>query len=103
MSDSLGVVIADPQALGSGDLSARALSLLFGPMLDTASALRVDYGDALCEIVSMLARLCAEQPSGVYLTTLDNARASIARLYGVREDGERVWFGLPLSPAWGVL
>ena len=101
VSDSLGVVIADPQALGSGDLSARALSLLFGPMLDTASALRVDYGDALCEIVSMLARLCAEQPSGVYLTTLDGARAAIAKLYGAREDGARVWFGLPLSPAWG--
>jgi hypothetical protein len=99
--DSLGVVLADPQALGAGDLSARALSLMFGPMLDAASALRVDYGDALIEIVSMLARLAAAQPEGVYLTTLDAARPALARCHGGRADGATVWHGLPVACAWG--
>lgn len=101
VAESLGIVLADPQALGSGDLSARALSLLFGPMLDTASALRVDYGAALCEIVSMLARLCAAQPEGVYLTTLDAARPVLARFSAQRVDGASVWIDPPLSCAWG--
>lgn len=99
--DALGVVLADPQALGTGDLSARALSLLFGPMLDTASALRVDYGEALVEIVSMLVRLAAAQPEGVYLATLDAARPALAKFHGVRVDGAAVWHGLPLACSWG--
>lgn len=99
--DSLNVVLADPQALGAGDLSARALSLMFGPMLDAASVLRVDYGDALIEIVSMLARLAAAQPEGVYLTTLDAARPALAKLCSTRADGAALWHGLPIACVWG--
>ena len=33
--------------------------MLHGPQLDTADNLRVEYGDALVEIVGQLLRLCA--------------------------------------------
>ena len=58
-TDALGVVMVDPAAMGSGDVSARALALLYGPQLDTADNLRVEYGDALTEIVGQFLRLCA--------------------------------------------
>ena len=51
-TDSMGVVMVDPSTIGGGDLSARALAMLHGPQLDTADNLRVEYGDALFEILS---------------------------------------------------
>jgi hypothetical protein len=100
VTDSIGVVIADPQTLGKGDLSARALSLMFGPMLDTASSLRVDYGDALCAIIDMMLRLVASQPSGVYLATAESAREALAKLYAP-VDGVPTWMGCPIALQWG--
>lgn len=100
VTDSLGVVLADPQTLGKGDLSARALSLMFGPMLDHASTLRVDYGEALCTIIDMMLRLCAAQPTGVYLATIDAARPALAKLYA-DVDGAAAWMGCPIALQWG--
>ena len=100
VTDSIGVVIADPQTLGKGDLSARALSLMFGPMLDHASTLRVDYGEALCTIIDMMLRLCAAQPTGVYLATIDSARPALAKLYA-DVDGAAAWMGCPIALQWG--
>lgn len=95
--DATGVVLADPQTLGSGDLSARALTLMHAPMLDVADNLRVDYGDALCEILSGVVRLCLQAGGdGVLLASWDKARAVVARLI----VGDR-WLGLPLALQWG--
>lgn len=101
VTDSMGVVLADPQSLGKGDLSARALTLMFGPMLDTASAIRVDYGDALVTILDMLLRLMAEHATGVYVATLDSARSALAKLRRPMEGGEVAWVAAPLALAWG--
>lgn len=95
--DASGVVLADPQTLGSGDLSARALTLMHAPMLDLADNLRVDYGDALLEIVSHMLRLMlAVESDGVLLPAWDGARSVVARfLVGGR------WMAPPIALAWG--
>ena len=45
----------------------------------TASAIRVDYGEALVCILDMLLRLMAEHVAGVYVATLDAAREEAER------------------------
>jgi hypothetical protein len=101
VTDSMGVVIADPQTLGKGDLSARALTLMFGPMLDTASAIRVDYGEAFVLILDTLLRLMSEHVTGVYVATLDAARTALAKMRRPTEAGGVAWVATPLALSWG--
>ena len=79
--DAMGVVLADPDQLGTGELSARALSLLMAPMLAHADDLRIEYGDFLTTVIDMLLRLCAGTPGDVYLATLEAARPALSRIY----------------------
>ena len=99
LADSLGVVLVDPQAIGKGDLSARALSLLFGPQLDTADNLRVEYGDALAEIVDQFLRLCASYDS-VHLPSWVDVRPALSRCWGT-VDGVRTWITPRIAMQWG--
>jgi hypothetical protein len=103
-TDALGVVMIDPAAMGSGDVSARALALLYGPQLDTADNLRVEYGDALTEIVSQFLRLCAGAAAardGVRLTSWDAARPALARCWAVDAAGAPSWNAPPITLTWG--
>jgi hypothetical protein len=104
VTDSMGVVMVDPATIGGGDLSARALAMLHGPQLDTADNLRVEYGDALVEIVSQLLRLCAGAAAaadGVRLSTWEKARGALAKCWAVGTDGAREWNPPALTLAWG--
>ena len=103
-TDALGVVMVDPAAMGSGDVSARALALLYGPQLDTADNLRVEYGDALTEIVGQFLRLCAGAAAardGVRLTSWDAARPALARCWAVDASGAPYWNAPPITLTWG--
>ena len=102
VSDAIGVILADPETFGRGDLSAKSLELMLGPMLDTAGTLRAEYGGALLAIVDTVLRLCADEKigRGVYLPTIDAARPVLAKLYAPREDGTVAWLGAPLALAW---
>ena len=103
-TDALGVVMVDPAAMGSGDVSARALALLYGPQLDTADNLRVEYGDALTEIVGQFLRLCAGADAardGVRLTSWDAARPALARCWAVDASGAPSWNAPPIALTWG--
>ncbi len=104
VTDNMGVVMVDPATLGGGDLSARALAMLHGPQLDTADNLRVEYGDALVEIVSQLLRLCAGAAAaadGVRLSAWEKARGALAKCWAVGTDGAREWNPPALTLAWG--
>jgi len=79
--DAMGIVLADPEQLGAGELSARALSLMMSPMLAHADDLRVEYGSLLCALLDLALRLVASTPGDVYLATLDNARLALAQVY----------------------
>ena len=103
LCDATGVILVDPQTLGSGDLSARALTLMHAPMLDVADNLRVEYGDALVRIVNAFLRLCAnvDAANDVALTSWGAARAVLAKLSGATADGGRRWLGATIDLAWG--
>jgi hypothetical protein len=79
--DAMSIVLADPEQLGTGELSARALSLMMAPMLAHADDLRVEYGSLLCSMLEMALRLVASTPGVVYLATLDAARPALAQVY----------------------
>jgi hypothetical protein len=79
--DAMSIVLADPEQLGTGELSARALSLMMAPMLAHADDLRVEYGSLLCSMLEMALRLVASTPGVVYLATLDSARGALAQVY----------------------
>lgn len=103
-TDALGVVMVDPAAMGSGDVSARALALLYGPQLDTADNLRVEYGAALAEIVDQLLRLCAGGAAardGVRLQSWEAALPALARCWATDAAGVPTWNAPPVALTWG--
>lgn len=104
VTDSMGVVMVDPATIGGGDLSARALAMLHGPQLDTADNLRVEYGDALCEILSQLLRLCAGAAAaadGVRLSTWEAARSALAKCWARDASAAPEWNPPAITLAWG--
>lgn len=103
-TDNMGVVMVDPATIGGGDLSARALAMLHGPQLDTADNLRVEYGDALCEILSQLLRLCAGAAAaadGVRLSTWEAARSALAKCWARDASAAPEWNPPAITLAWG--
>lgn len=105
LTDASGVVLFDADALGSGDVSGRALTLMHAPMLDHADNLRVEYGDALVRIVSVMLRVMAAPAvvaSGVMLANFDAASPVLARLVGAdATTGEARWIGPSIALVWG--
>ncbi len=100
--DAMGVVLADPEQLGTGELSARALSLMLAPMLAHADDLRVEYGDLLVSIVDVIARLVASTPGVVFLATLEAARPALTRVYRTLSAHRLITlqWGEYFEPAW---
>ena len=100
--DAMGVVLADPEQLGTGELSARALSLMLAPMLAHADDLRVEYGDLLVSIVDIIARLVASTPGVVFLATLEAARPALTRVYRTLSAHRLITlqWGEYFEPAW---
>jgi len=104
VTDNMGVVMVDPATIGGGDLSARALAMLHGPQLDTADNLRVEYGDALREILSQLLRLCAGAAAaadGVRLSTWEAARSALAKCWARDASAAPEWNPPAITLAWG--
>lgn len=104
LTDASGVVLFDADALGTGDISGRALTLLHAPMLDHADNLRVEYGDALVRIVNLMLRLLASErvhADGALLRTYDAAFPVLSRFEGVGSDGGRKWIPVAVSLQWG--
>ena len=105
LTDACGVVLFDADSLGGGDLAARTLGLMHAPMLDHADNLRVEYGEALTRILSLMMRVLSgslAQTQGVLLRTHDGAGPVLQRLYGVGPDGARRWLGASIALQWGA-
>lgn len=99
--DAMGIVLADPAQIGTGELSARALTMLMAPMLATADDLRVEYGDTMLAILDQLLRLCAMTQGRIELASLEGAREALDALFAPRSDGSLAWLPAPLSLKWG--
>ena len=100
--DAMSIVLADPEQLGAGELSARALSLMMAPMLAHADDLRVEYGSLLCALYELCLRLVASTPGAVYLATLDAARPALALAYRALTPARlmRLQWGEYFEPSW---
>jgi hypothetical protein len=103
LGDATGVLLADPDVMGKGDLSARALTLLHAPMLDLADVLSADYGPALVTMVSHWLRLIATNPGAVHIASAQDpaAQAALARFWTRDAKGALAWLTPPLTLAWG--
>jgi hypothetical protein len=102
--DAIGVVLADPDALGKGDLSSKALHMMHAPMLDVADNMREEYGRALCRILNAFLRLyqtAAARASGVLLASWEAALPLLLARTQPRADGATTWLPVPLSLTWG--
>lgn len=108
LCDGMGVLLADPETLGKGDISARALTLMYGPMLNVADRLRSECGETLCEILSHALRLLTTKAAtdrGVYLSTYEAVKPVLMRCYRkVATEGgiEQRWFSPKLDLKWGA-
>ena len=80
--EAMSVVVADPATFGTGDLSARALVMLFRPMLDLADNLRECWGKALRKVIGQLLRLCAggaAERDGLFVRGIATVRPILRR------------------------
>jgi hypothetical protein len=105
--EAFNVTIADPEKLGTGDLSARSLAILFQSMVDFADALRDCWGGVLQRVLSPLLRQLvtrAAATGGVYLPGVDVVAAQpILRKFLVAfADGSTRWMDPPVDLAWGA-
>lgn len=97
--DAVGVVMADPDLLGKGELSARALSLLYAPTLALADNLRAEWGAVLREIVNKFLRLCVTDMALAHGVHLASWRAAVPILRRFKTGGR--WIDVPLALKWG--
>jgi hypothetical protein len=115
--DAMNVVLANPEKLGSGDLSSRALTILFQCMLDFGDELRSCWGASMIRVLGTLLRLaCSKSARGGAAIRIPGARAVyeiLRRFYvtvatpapteadpNATEPVDR-WFNPPLELTWG--
>lgn len=102
--EAMSVVASDPDSFGTSELSARALGILFQPMLDLADNLRECWGKVLRRVLSKLLRLCAgfqAEAGGVFVRGIAEARPILRRFLVPLRDGTKRWIDPPLTMKWG--
>jgi len=108
ITDVMGVLLADPETLGKGDISARALTLMYGPMLNVADRLRSEMTEVMRRVLSHALRLlttATARKRGVYLATWDRALPVLDRCYRAVASDEgivRRWFAPRMTLTWGA-
>lgn len=104
INNTIGIVDADPSVIGAGDLSSKALHLLFADMLGVASDLRECWGAALVRVAQTLLRLLTTDAAlngGLKLAGARDAGLLLRRFRRAIADGTTRWFPPPLELAWG--
>lgn len=96
--DALSVVMSDPEKIGTGDISARALALMHAPMIAEADTLFEEWSrDMIGPTVTNLLRLCASQQTidagGVGIPGWEEAIPLLMRFYEAASSR----FRLPLE------
>jgi hypothetical protein len=102
--EAMNVVVTDPATFGSGDLSARALTMLFRPMIDLADNLREIWGRALRRVLGMLLRLCAggyAERDGLFVRGIGAVRPILRRFnVPLRRTTEEIALAAPTRMRW---
>lgn len=109
--EAIDVVLLDPTTVaGKGEISAKALAILFAPLLALVDELREQWWeDAFERIVSMFLRMIAtrgrRQTTGDKIGTLllpgAETAATILERFWFKHDGGEEWIPPRMTPAWG--
>lgn len=97
-------VLLDPtEVAGKGDMSAKALALMFAPLLASVDELRdCWWHQGLSRILSMAMRMIAKLGGkGILLPGAPAAAKILKRFYVTVDGGEQVWLPPKLTPVWG--
>jgi hypothetical protein len=107
--EAIDVVLLDPTTVaGKGEISAKALAILFAPLLALVDELREGWWERCFErILSMCLRVVAakstsmgERGERLLLPGVDRAAAILQRCWLATPAGS-AWIGPRLTPSWG--
>lgn len=101
--EAMDVILLDPTTVaGKGDLSAKALALMYAPLLALVDELRDCWWDfGLGAILGMFLRMVAKLGGqGVLVPGAEQVAKILAR-FEVQLDGETLWMPPKLTPVWG--
>jgi hypothetical protein len=101
--EAIDVILLDPTTVaGKGDVSAKALALMYAPMLGLVDELRdCWWPDGLGAILAMAFRMLAKVEGMVLIPMADKAKAILAR-FEIDVEGERTWTPPKMKPVWGA-
>ena len=102
--EAMDVILLDPQSVaGKGDMSAKALTLMYAPLLALVDELRQcwwTYG--LGALITMVLRVVTQLDGrGIYLSGATRAASILKRFLFTTDTGLRVWMPPTLTPTWG--
>lgn len=107
--EAIDVVLLDPTTVaGKGEISAKALAIMFAPLLALVDELRESWWErgferilSLClRIVATRGRALTERGQRLLLPGIARALPILDRCWLDTPDG-RVWIGPRLTPSWG--
>lgn len=104
--EAIDVILLDPTTVaGKGDVSAKALALMYAPLLALVDELRdCWWAGALQPILSMMFRITAIMKGvGLYIPGAAKASAILSRFF-MQPDGfeEVIWCCPKMTPTWGA-
>lgn len=101
--EAIDVVLLDPTTVaGKGDISAKALSYLYAPLLALVDELRECWWThGLSKILSLMLRMTAHLGGAGILLPRAKQAGEILRRFLVTFDGETVWAPPTMTPTWG--
>lgn len=102
--EAMNVILLDPtEVAGKGDMSAKALSLMYAPMLALVDEMREHWwAHCVRPLVEMMLRIAALLgPGAVLMRGGDKAQSILSRRNVVLVDGESRWFPPRITPLWG--
>jgi hypothetical protein len=102
--EAMNVILLDPTAVaGKGDMSAKALSLMYAPMLALVDEIREWWWErCIGRVLEMMLEIVATLPPGsVLVRGGDRVAALLAGRRVALLDGTEQWFAPLIQPLWG--
>lgn len=100
--EAMDVILLDPTTVaGKGDMSAKALSLMYAPLLALVDELREWWWEqSLNNILSMMLRAVAALGEGILVKGAKRL-VEILKRRTIKVDGVDVWIPPTITPLWG--
>lgn len=103
--EAMDVILLDPTAVaGKGDMSAKALALMYAPMLALVDELREWWWEhCIRPAIEMMLRIVERRGSrGIHVKGARALESALQRRSVAVEDGTRIFVPPAISPLWGA-